>query len=170
MKRILALCRRGEKTQRPGMKLALTALVLLLFISLAACNWELNVYRVLATTQAGYETYFRSVVELHDAGLVTDASYARAKGISERIYALGKNTTALMVSYQQIKTAEGKAKISAAVLELPRLVAELAGIASAFGKTSGVVPPAALVIEFENHTRPKLERMEADLALVEALQ
>jgi hypothetical protein len=144
--------------------LALVALALCCALTLTACNWELTVYRVLAVAQTEYDSYWRAVATLHEQGAVPDADYVRAKAIADRIYTLGKNTTALMVSYKKITDPAVKDKINAAIAELPGLTAALLALVTSFG---GTAHPQPQLVE---GARPYLVHIERDLADVEVLQ
>lgn len=71
MKRILALCRRGEKTQRPGMKLALTALVLLFILSACAARRsdapKYTAAQIARDLLVGEKAFLQAAVENHGA-------------------------------------------------------------------------------------------------------
>lgn len=167
--------RRRDLLRGRQRKLFLAPLAALLCVALAGCNWELNVYRTLAEAQIGYQKYFTVVVQLHDAGAITDAGYERAKDITDRIATLGRSTTALLISYRNVKDAATKSKIDAAIAEIPALVADLVAISGAVGppappsNTGGNGGPLGGA-ELEVRSRRLLECLSQKLAAVEALR
>src|SRR3990167_3883690 len=124
MKSIPTPMRRGETQRR---RAALALLAILLVVS-AGCDWELNAYRALAVAQSSYDSYWRAAVQLHEAGVMSDEIYARSRAIAFRISTLGSKTTDLLVAYQKIKRADARAQIDTALAELPGLIAALTAI------------------------------------------
>ncbi len=158
-----------------------TAMWLLTYVSLVlacsiavmgfACNWELDVYRTLAEAQVGYDTYWRTIVTLHEQHVGSEQYYAQAEAIATRLYNVGKSTTALMVEYKKLGDPAVKAKIDAAVRDLLTLVASLVQLAEGLGvkPSGGTVSPTAMA-QFEERTSPKLQRIDADLGEIESLR
>ncbi|GEM_PF-5084446 len=126
-------CRTGE-----GRKLArLASLAAVLLIALgtmapSCSNWELTAYRTLATAQVTYENTYTAIVVLHRQGAITDAQLARSRAVADRIYALGRSATGLLVSYKTVADAPTRARINAALAELPKLVLELEALITSF--------------------------------------
>jgi len=141
------------------------ALALLITMTTACPNWELAAYRSFAVAQVNYEKGFAAIVELHERGLVSDADYARGKQIADRIYRLGKNGTALLVRYAELKDAATKRDIQAAVVQLPGLTLELAAFLDAVKGKSAAPPP-----DFSEQLEEKLGGIEQRLDVVEVLE
>ena len=140
------------------------AALLIFSLALAACNWERNAYRTLATAQITYDKAYSTIAELCARGQASTEYCAGARGIAQRIYDLGKSTTTLLVFYQQTKDADVKQKILAAVAELPGLLAELERFAR------GVKPGGddAAAATFLDESAPLLEKIDAHLKVLEA--
>jgi hypothetical protein len=169
----------GGESRRGGARAVLFLFAVLLFIFQTACNWELTAYRIIAEAQVGYDTYWRTIVELHAQGAGSEAYYAQAEAVATRLFNLGKSATQLMVEYKKIGDPATKAKINAAIRELPTLVASLVQFAEGLrprpakpaGKLGAPYPHDAVsVAKFERRTLPKLQRIDADLGEIEALQ
>jgi hypothetical protein len=152
----------------------LAAVVVLTLLVTVACNWELNVYRVLSEAQVGYDSYFRAAVELHEKHVMDDATYAKAKDVAQRIYDLGHSGTAMMVTYQKLKAPELRAKIDAAVAELPALIAELFQLVEAFKPKPAAATPDDDYLVREMAFRVEHDRLlsqiDNDLTTIETLR
>lgn len=142
--------------------LALVSVLLVFCIIAQGCGWELATYRTLNEAQVGYEGYYGEVVKMHEQGQVSDALYAKAKDVAQRIYDLGQGASQMMVAYEQIKDPAIKSKIDAAIAELPGLISTLVQIRNGVSPSSSVKQAKK---EFAS-----LNRIERDLDAIETLR
>ena len=150
-------------------KAFLALAVALLIFTAAACNWELNAYRALATAQVSYEQYWKTVVALHEQGVADAAYYAKAEDVAKRIFNLGQSTTTLIVEYKKLRDPAIKARIDAAILELPILLAALSQFARGIKPAADGKYDRARGEEFIARTAPFLCRADDAVHLIESL-
>jgi cell wall hydrolase len=112
--------------------LSLLALLGMMIASLACSDLERTAYRVLAITQAEYETTQRQVAEAAAQGLITEDQWNRFQAEGHRFIAAHNAAVDAFQLWSQTKSKDDTARVRALLDVLPRLVAEINTLVGSF--------------------------------------
>ena len=111
------------------MKRRLAVFVLLtMVLMLAACaagTFKTNSYKTLAASATIYEQGYPAFLDLYNKGIISFETKEKGRALAIKYWAAYHAATNALIAYDAVDSAENKDRVTAAVLESQKFLAEL---------------------------------------------
>src|ERR1019366_5500223 len=135
-----AIPRKASITMRPARKFALIPLLGFALLASACSDLETSAYRVLAVTEAEYETIQDKVAESASRNLITEQQWERFQVLGHRFIAAHNSAVDAFTLWSKTKQPADTARLQAMLDLLPSLVVDINALVNSFSTPPDTSP------------------------------